>query len=124
MADVNKKILIVEDSKNYLWIISQKLEEAGFIVATAEDGEEGLVAVEKEKPDLILLDIEMPKMDGIAMSKKLKELNIQIPIIFLTNMSDLKHISDATETASDYIIKSDIKVEGIVDRVKERLNLK
>jgi DNA-binding response OmpR family regulator len=124
MANMHKKVLIVEDDKNYLWVISQKLAEEGFTVATAKDGEEGLAAVEKEKPDLILLDIEMPKMDGITMSKKLKEANIQVPIIFLTNMSDIKHISDAVETAADYVIKADISVEGIVARVKTRLNLK
>jgi DNA-binding response OmpR family regulator len=66
----------------------------------------------------------MPKMDGITMSKKLKESNIQVPVIFLTNMSDLKHISEAVETGADYIIKSDLSVSGIVDRVKERLGLK
>ena len=119
-----QKILVVDDSKSYILILSQGLSEAGFIVITAEDGEEGLAAAEKEKPDLILLDIEMPKMDGMTMAKKLKESKIEAPIIFLTNMGDLKHISDATETAADYIIKSDISVEGIVARVKERLNLK
>jgi len=116
-----KKVLVVDDSKSYRLILSQTLITAGFEVAEAENGEEGLIAVQKEKPDLILLDIEMPKMDGLTMSKKLKEANVQVPIIFLTNMSDVKHISDATETASDYIIKSDISVEGIVARAKERL---
>lgn len=116
-----QKILIVEDSKSYVLIISQKLEEAGFSVATAEDGEQGLQAVKKEKPDLILLDIEMPKMDGIAMSKKLKEEKISVPIIFLTNMGDIKHISEAVETASDYIIKSELNADSIVDRVKQKL---
>jgi len=120
----SKKILVVEDSKSYLWILSQKLIEEGFVVTTAENGEDGLAAVEKDKPDLILLDIEMPKMDGITMSKRLKEANIQVPIIFLTNMSDVKHISEATETASEYIIKSDISVEGIAARAKERLGIK
>lgn len=124
MTDTRKKILIVEDSKSYLLVLSQSFVENGFDVTTAENGEEGLAAAEKEKPDLILLDVEMPKMDGITMAKKLKESGMQVPIIFLTNMSDLKHISDATETATDYIIKSDISVEGIIVRVKERLNLK
>lgn len=119
-----KKILVVEDSKSYLLVLSQSLSDAGFAVVTAENGEDGLVAAKKEKPDLILLDIEMPKMGGIAMAEKLKESDIKVPIIFLTNMSDVKHISDATETATDYIIKSDISMEGIVTRVKERLNLK
>ena len=122
--DTNKKILIVEDSKNYLWIISNELERQGYIVFTAENGEDGLVAAKKEKPDLILLDIEMRKMDGMTMSKKLREFDTKTPIIFLTNRGDLKHISDAIEVAADYIIKSDINTEGIADRVKERLNLK
>ncbi len=117
-----KKILIVEDTKSYFLIISQKLEEAGFLVVSAENGEEGLVAIEKEKPDLILLDIEMPKMDGITMSKKMKETGINIPIIFLTNMGDLKHISDAMETATDYIIKSDTSVDEIVKRAQDKFN--
>ncbi|MFH1968160.1 MAG: response regulator [bacterium] len=116
-----QKILIVEDSKSYLLVISQKLEEAGFLVVTAENGEEGLTAVKKESPDLILLDVEMPIMDGITMAKKLKESNSNTPIIFLTNMSDMKHISDAVETASDYIIKSELNTDDIVNRVKERL---
>jgi DNA-binding response OmpR family regulator len=123
MTDANKKILIVEDSKSYLWILSQTFVKEGFIVLTAENGEDGLITATKEKPDLILLDITMPKMDGITTAKKMKESGVQAPIIFLTNMSDVKHISDAVETAVDYIIKSDISVEDIVIRVKERLNL-
>lgn len=119
-----KRILVVEDSKSYLSVLSQGLSDEGFSVATAENGEDGLAAAKKEKPDLILLDIEMPKMGGIEMAEKLKESGIKVPIIFLTNMSDVKHISEATETATDYIIKSDISMEGIVERVKERLNLK
>jgi DNA-binding response OmpR family regulator len=124
MADISKKILIVEDSKSYLFILSQTITTAGFTVVTAENGEDGVVAAEKENPDLILLDITLPKMDGIAAAKKIKEAGVKAPIIFLTNMSDIKHISDAAETASDYIVKSDISVEDIVVRVKERLNLK
>jgi len=124
MADLNKRILIVDDTKSYLFILSETLRDAGFIVATAENGEEGLSAVNEEKPDLILLDITMPKMDGITMAKKLKESNIQVPIIFLTNMSDLKHVSEAMETATDYIVKADASMDDIIIRVKEKLNIK
>lgn len=119
-----KKILIVDDTKSYLWVISQALEEAGFVVATASNGEEGLAAIGTEKPDLILLDITMPKMDGMAMSKKMKELNVDVPVIFLTNIGDMKSISEASETAVGYIVKSDTSTEDIVVRVKEKLNLK
>lgn len=121
MENLNKKILVVDDTKSYLLILSQTLRQAGFTVATAENGEEGLVTVQEEKPDLILLDITMPKMDGITMAKKLKENGIETPIIFLTNMSDLQHITDASETAADYIIKSDVSAEDVVVRVKEKL---
>ena len=123
MVNAPKKILIVDDTKSYLFIISQKLIEEGFSVTTAENGEEGLAAAQREKPDLILLDIMMPEMDGITMSKKLKELNIDVPIIFLTNMGDLKHISGAMETATEYIIKTDVTAKDIAARVKHRLNV-
>ena len=119
-----KKILIVEDSKSYLFILTESLREAGFIVVTAGDGEEGLEAANTEKPDLILLDITMPKMDWITMSKKLRETNKTVPIIFLTNMSDLKNVGDAMERATDYIVKADSSVDDIVVRVKEKLNAK
>ena len=124
MAVSNKKILVVDDTKSYLWVISQTLRDAGFNVVTAGNGEEGIATFNEEKPDLILLDITMPIMDGIAMSKKLRESGVQTPIIFLTNMSDLKNISNASETATDYIVKSDTSVDDIVVRVKEKLNLK
>ncbi len=124
MADLNKKILIVDDTKSYLFILSETLRDAGFIVVTAGNGEEGLSAVDEEKPDLILLDITMPKMDGITMAKKLRESNMQVPIIFLTNMSDIEHVSEAAETATDYIVKADTSADDIVVRVKEKLNIK
>ena len=123
MADAQKKILIVEDSESYRFVLSESLREAGFIVAIARNGEEGLDAIKSDKPDLVLLDITMPKMDGITMSQKLKEEGIKLPIIFLTNMSDIKHVTEATATATDYmgyIVKVDTSVDEIVVRVKER----
>lgn len=74
-----------------------------------------------EKPDLIPLDITMPKMGGITVSKKLKESGNKIPIIFLTNMSDLKHVSEAMETSTVYIVKADTSVGDMVVKVKEKL---
>jgi YesN/AraC family two-component response regulator len=80
-----------------------------------------LGAVESEKPDLILLDITMPKMDGIAVSKKLKVSGNKVPIIFLTNMSDFKHVSEAMESSTDYIVKAETSVDDIIIKVKEKL---
>ena len=126
MDEINKKILIVEDDKSFLWILRQSLENEGFSVIFAQDGEEGLKMAEEEKPDLILLDILLPKMDGITMARKLKGKGIKSQIIFLTNLKDAEHISEAVEVVkeTDYIIKSDLHIDQIVDRVKSRFNLK
>ena len=122
----NKKILIVEDDRDFFWILKQTFSSEGFFVVTAQNGEEGVAAAEKEKPDLILMDILMPKMDGIETAKKLQEAKNTAPIIFLTNMKDGEHISKAMEAVpkTEYIIKSDLSVNEVVDRVKSRLNLK
>jgi len=125
MADP-KKILIVEDDKNYLWLLRQSFEAEKLPVVFALDGEEGLKMAEEEKPDLILMDILMPKMDGIEVAKKLKEKGINAPIIFLTNLKDEEHISKAVEAMkeTDYIVKSDVHLDQIVARVKEKLGMK
>ncbi|OIO46852.1 MAG: response regulator [Candidatus Portnoybacteria bacterium CG06_land_8_20_14_3_00_39_12] len=125
MTKLNKKILVVEDDKILTSTLLDNFTNEGFSVITASDGEEGLIMANKETPDLILLDILMPKIDGITMARKLKENSINTPIIFLTNLDNLKHISDAIEVAeSDYLIKSDWKVNDIVAKVKDKLNLK
>lgn len=126
MNEANKKILIVEDDKNFLWILRQGFIGENLSVLFALDGEEGLNIAEKEKPDLIIIDILLPKMDGITMAKKLRGENIKSQIMFLTNLKDAEYISKAIEATeeTDYIIKSDTHIDQIVARVKERLGIK
>lgn len=121
-----KKILIVEDDKDFLWILRQSFSSPDLSVVYALDGEEGLAIAEKEKPDLILVDILLPKMDGIVMAKRIKERGIKSQMIFLTNLSDPVHISQVLEAVgeTDYIVKSDVHIDAIVDRVKGKLGLK
>ena len=123
MSKTNKKLLIVEDDKSFLWILRQSFENEGLSVFFAEDGEEGLNMAIKEKPDLILLDILMPKMDGITVAKKLKENGTEAYIMFLTNFKDAEHVSQAVEVVreTDYIVKSDIHIDQIINRVKNKL---
>ena len=126
MATPNKKILIVEDDSSFLWLLKQGLANEDFSVISAEDGEKGLKMIEEEKPDLILLDIMLPKMDGISVAKNLKEKKIGSHIIFLTNLNDTIHISQAVEISreTEYIVKSDLHIDQIVARVKEKLGIK
>jgi DNA-binding response OmpR family regulator len=124
MAEPSKKILIAEDDGSLLSALQERFADEGFSVVTARDGEEGLIAVEKERPDLLLLDIRMPKMDGITMARKLKEAGTDLPTIFLTNLDDIRHISEAMGVSkSDYLIKSDWNPDDVTARVKAKLGL-
>jgi len=126
MDKINKKVLIVEDDKDFLWLLRQSFDTKELSVFFAVDGEEGLEMAKKEKPDLILIDILLPKMDGIAMAKKIKESGINSQMIFLTNLKDPQHISEVMNVAigADYIVKSDMHIDAIIERVKDKLDIK
>jgi len=126
MENLGKKILIVEDDKGFLWILKEGLLAAGFSIVYAEDGEDGVKKAQEEKPDLMFLDIMLPKMDGITVAKTLKEKGVDVKIIFLTNLKDVDHISQAMDASkdTDYIIKSDLHLDQIVERAKNKLGIK
>lgn len=125
MNTINKKILIVEDDEDFQYILEKKFTMEGFFVVTAKDGKEGIAIAEKEKPDLILSDILMPNMDGVAMAKKIRGGNANIPIIFLTNIQDVDNTIDAQKSnVFDYLIKSNTSIDDIVTKAKEKLGIK
>ena len=120
-----KKILIVEDDQPLLSSLEDEFAGEGFEVLMAQDGEEGFEKVKKEKPDLVLIDILLPKLDGISMAKKINELGLGIKMMFLTNLSDPEHISEAMAIdIVDYLVKSDWNINDIVGRVKQKLGVK
>ncbi len=120
------KILIVEDEIFLLKSLADEFTAAGFEVFQAKNGEEGLRLATNNFPDLIMIDILMPKMDGITMLKKIREQekNKKTPVIVLTNLSDTETITKALENgAYDYLVKSDWEPKTLVKRVKEKLNI-
>lgn len=125
----NKKIILVtEDDKALRNALDDKLSKRGFTILDAENGEDGLKMSLSEHPDLILLDIAMPKMDGMAMLKKLREddWGKTVPVIILTNLSsaDEARNKDITELEPTYyFVKTDIKIEQVVEKIKERLGM-
>jgi len=126
MTKNKKKILVVEDEVSLLQALNLKLEKAGFEVLSAKNGQEGLTTALKEQPDLILLDIVMPVMDGMTMLKKLREdpQAGDVPIIILTNLTDSEKVSEALANQSfDYLVKSDWSLEDVVKRIREKLGL-
>ncbi|MDP3882650.1 MAG: response regulator [Candidatus Staskawiczbacteria bacterium] len=126
MEKINKKILVIEDDEGFRAILQKSFEGTEFLLITAVDGQEGLLKVKEEQPDLILMDIIMPKMDGIQTAVKLKEFGNNTPIIFLTNVKDDEKISEAMVIGGgnmDYVVKTDVRVEEIIDRIRKRLNI-
>lgn len=118
------KILIVEDERVLAGALMDKFEKEGFTTSVAFDGEEGLEAALNAHPDIILLDIIMPKMDGLTMLERLRrdDWGANVPVIMLTNLSDELKVTEAIKNGSfDYLVKSDWTINDVVDKVKKRL---
>ncbi len=118
------KILIVEDEEILLNVLKNKLEKEGFAVSVAEDGEEGLRKIEEEKPDLVLLDILMPKMDGIEVLRHLQEKGIlpSLPVIIVSNSGQPVEIEKAEEFGvRDYLVKAEFNPQEVIDKIRKYL---
>lgn len=100
------KVLLLEDDYLYKISIKEFLEELDFVVDDFENGEDALHAIFDKKYDLLLLDIRVPKMDGFELVKYVREANIDMPIIILTSLTDIKDLSRGyTLGCNDYIRK-------------------
>jgi two-component system alkaline phosphatase synthesis response regulator PhoP len=103
---MSKKILVVDDESSIATLLQYNLEQAGFIVETASDGQEGYDAVLEKKPDLIILDLMLPKMDGMEVCKALRLQKINTPIIMLTAKDDeFDKVLGLELGADDYMTK-------------------
>lgn len=114
------KILLVEDDEMLHGMYTQKFKNQGYEVISAYNGVEGVELSEKEKPDLILLDVIMPKMDGFVALKKIRknEVTAGIPVILLTNLGQEEDVKKGKELgANDYFIKANHTPQEVVDKV-------
>lgn len=120
-----KKVLVVEDELALLKILTDQLAEKGYEVSQATDGKEGLEKAKKIAPDLIMLDIKMPVMDGMTMLSLLRKEKggEKIKIIILTNIEPDENIIEDVITGRPfyYFVKSDTKLNYLFDKVKEML---
>ncbi len=120
-------ILIVEDEKIINKTYAEELRDEGFLVLTASNGKEGLDIALKNKPDVILLDILMPIMDGLTMMDKLRKKNVygkKVPIVLLSNLSSseekiMKTITNTKNEPTYYFVKSDWDLDDVVKKIKE-----
>lgn len=126
MGNKEKKqtIMIVEDDSFVMDIYKTKLSQEGFSVIEAENGVEALKKLKNEKPDILLLDIVMPYMDGLEVLKKIKENEDtkNIPVVLLTNLSQKEEVDKGMELgAMDYLIKSHFTPSEVLEKIKSCL---
>ncbi|MCD6114738.1 response regulator [bacterium] len=116
-----KKILIIEDEEILLDLLKDKLEDFGYEVYSAKDGEEGLKAIRDIVPDLILLDIIMPKMSGFEVMEAMqKDPSIKdIPVIIISNSGQPVELDKAKQLgAKDWLIKTEFDPAEVIQKVK------
>lgn len=121
MKGKNKTILIVEDEPALLMVLADKFRREGFVVLEAKDGEEALRTALHNHPDLLILDIVMPSMDGLTMLKKLREdkWGEYVPVLILSNLSDPEQIDEAAHSgAIDFLVKSNWGLDDVITKVK------
>jgi len=116
-----KKILIIEDDRSLQSALVEIIQQEGFETESAFDGEEGLAKIRSFGPDLVLLDIILPKKDGFDLLSEIKkdEALKNIPVLVLTNLEEVNNIQKALDLgANSYLVKSDFSLKDIVEKVR------
>ena len=124
MSETSRRILLAEDDRLLRKAAEATLKRKGFTVFTAEDGEEAFRVAKAELPDLVLLDLIMPKRQGFDVLRDLKGCpeTARIPVIVLSNLGQERDIQQAMEYgAVAYYVKANLSLEGLVKRVEETL---
>src|SRR3972149_3657922 len=118
------KILLIEDDATLSGMYQKKFTKDGFEVVTAYDGQDGLKKTSSEKPDLVLLDIMLPKLDGLAVFKKMRSQTetFNTPVILLTNFGQEDTVMECFKLgAVDYLLKADVTPQQVVEKVEKFL---
>jgi len=122
MPESSKKILVVEDEELIAKPLSMKLRLSGYEVKNADDGEEALAVLAKEKFDLILLDLLMPKVDGFGVLAELNKRRDHTPVIVATNLNQPEDVSRVFELGcTNYYVKADTSLDQIVDNARKTI---
>jgi CheY-like chemotaxis protein len=119
-----KKILLIEDDEIVVDLLQRKLTQVGYVVSIARNGEEGLKTMREVRPDLVLLDIVMPKMDGFGVMEEMQkdeELK-KIPIIIVSNSGQPVELGRAQKLgAKDWLIKAEFDPQEVLDKVVKQI---
>jgi CheY-like chemotaxis protein len=119
-----KRILIIEDEEILMNLLQRKLTQEGYEVSIARDGDEGLKLMKEASPDLILLDILMPRMGGIEVMEAMQKDNglKNIPVVIISNSGQPVEIDKAQKLgAKDWLIKTEFDPQEVVEKVKKQI---
>ncbi len=122
----NKKVMIVEDDEFISKVYEIKFAKEGIAISTARDGEEAIAKITAEKPNLILLDLMIPKKDGFAVLEEIKKNKVlaKIPVVVLSNLgSKADQDRVAALGANEFLVKVDNPIQNIIDKVNGYLKL-
>lgn len=126
MSTNKEKILLVEDSESMREVLSIKLEQEGYEVETAATGKEGLDQAKTFMPDLIVLDLMLPQIDGLGVLEKLKdnEQTDQIPVVIYSQVEDQDKIDKGMKMGAEgYFVKSESDLSGVMKSIKSYLKM-
>jgi two-component system response regulator TrcR len=115
------KILLAEDEISLGQIVTESLEMRNFNVIYCKDGEEALLQYKKEKPELLVLDVMMPKKDGFTVAKEIRQTDKKTPIIFLTSKSQTKDVVDGFQHGGNDYLKKPFSMEELIVRIMSLL---
>lgn len=116
-----KKILLVEDEATLALIIKDTLDTQGFDVTTAHDGEEGLRTFFALNPDIVVVDVMMPRMDGFEMVRRIRSRNETVPVIFLTARTDTDDVVHGFELGANDYLRKPFNMQELIVRIKALL---
>ena len=121
-----EKIALIEDDLILSKVLFEELKEAGFNAVRAYDGDSGYKMLQEEQPDLVLLDLLLPKRNGLSILKEFRAdpANAGIPVIVLTNSVELHDVAGAVESGAEmYLIKNEQNIKSIIKIVREQLDI-
>jgi len=116
----NKKILLIDDERDFTVLVKKRIESWGYEFASASTGLSGIKALIKIKPDLVILDLVMPDMDGISVLKRIRKVNKKIPVIMLTSYEDfdmIKRAEDLDIAAFVFKMTLDVNLRSLVSGI-------
>lgn len=115
-------VLLVEDEKTLSMIIKDTLEEQGFLISIAFNGEEGLRTFHTQKPDVVVADVMMPRMDGFEMVRCIRQTDRTTPVLFLTARSGINDVVEGFELGANDYLKKPFSMQELIIRIKALLH--